>query len=203
MDREKMRDILQTYHDHIVCNEHLRGEEYKAVIVPKENEAIDKIMELLPKPETMVEQEIFDTLVRNYPKVTWDKWPDIETFTVLTKALLGKIPVNKDDDDLTAAYMAGFEKGKDKQAEELATLKEELSKANICPFCGSTDLVCGKAWKEERDKLKREIAKMKEALKKCIEVLTNPDIGTIDYMEGSQIYKDFRDVANIAKEALK
>ena len=35
--------------------------------------------------------------------------------------------------------------------------KEELDKARKCSWCGSTDLVCGKAWKEERDGLKNQL----------------------------------------------
>jgi hypothetical protein len=37
---------------------------------------------------------------------------------------------------------------------------EALTKP-VCDFCGSNDLVCGKAWKEEREKLLAKIEKLK------------------------------------------
>lgn len=39
----------------------------------------------------------------------------------------------------------------------IKTLREEVEKSKKCDWCGSNDLVCGKAWKDERTTLKAEI----------------------------------------------
>ena len=41
-----------------------------------------------------------------------------------------------------------------------------------------------------------------EALQKCVETLTDKRIGTTDYMEGSDIYDDFENVSESAKQAI-
>lgn len=49
--------------------------------------------------------------------------------------------------------------------DKIASLESSLAEAKKCPWCGSTDLVCGKAWKEERDKLKSDLAELREVNK--------------------------------------
>jgi hypothetical protein len=47
----------------------------------------------------------------------------------------------------------------------------KLEKANLCSWCGSNDLVCGKAWKEERDGKVKEIADLRAKLSVATEAL--------------------------------
>lgn len=43
---------------------------------------------------------------------------------------------------------------------------ELIAEDKKCGWCGSNDLVCGKAWKEERDKLKAQIKSLEAELEK-------------------------------------
>ena len=46
-----------------------------------------------------------------------------------------------------------------------------------------------------------ELSTDKKSLDVCYETLSNPEIGSVDYMDGSQIYSDFRNAADIARKA--
>ncbi len=48
--------------------------------------------------------------------------------------------------------------------EQVDFILSREDKIRRCEFCGSNDLVCGKAWKEEREKL---LAEMKENREKA------------------------------------
>lgn len=53
--------------------------------------------------------------------------------------------------------------------QSLKKLREELDKSKKCEWCGSNDLVCWKAWKEERDTLKSSQERLVKALKSMTE----------------------------------
>ncbi len=50
--------------------------------------------------------------------------------------------------------------------QDIEILLGEIERLKKCDWCGSNDLVCGKAWKEERDKLKEESQRYRTALEK-------------------------------------
>jgi hypothetical protein len=62
---------------------------------------------------------------------------------------------------------------------QIASLKEQLLKARTCEFCGSTDLVCGKGWQEEREQKLKEIASLKDRIKRIEGVLQRIKDGRI------------------------
>lgn len=62
-----------------------------------------------------------------------------------------------------------------------AAQEVEKAKANRCDWCGSNDLVCGKAWKEEREKLLKENAL---SLQEATEPLEMAAQKLVDEMKG-------------------
>lgn len=44
----------------------------------------------------------------------------------------------------------------------LERVEKRLESANKCDWCGSKDLVCGKAWKDERDGIKAKVARLEK-----------------------------------------
>ena len=58
--------------------------------------------------------------------------------------------------------------------DQLSTLRKELEEAKKCPWCGSTDLVCGKGHIEATDELKRQIqnqSKTIEVMREALELI--------------------------------
>ena len=58
-------------------------------------------------------------------------------------------------------------------------------------------------FREARDLYFTHMTELLEALKNCIKTLTYEGIGQYDYMEGSDIYIDFRSAVDIAEQAIK
>lgn len=54
----------------------------------------------------------------------------------------------------------------DQKDREKAGIQEELELAKKCSVCGGTDVVCGKGWLQEREKLRKQNEELREALEK-------------------------------------
>lgn len=67
----------------------------------------------------------------------------------------------------------------------LAEKEKEIERSKTCSWCGSNDLVCGKAWKDERDHLKLEMAEQTKTIERMG--------GALDFIQRRSVFPCERD----------